>query len=49
MPKRTAPQKKVHCEMLEYDLRYIKNISLALDLLIIFYTIKTVLFRRGGR
>lgn len=34
---------------LEYDLYYIKNISIALDLLVIFYTVKTVLFRKGGR
>lgn len=34
---------------LEYDLYYIKNISLALDLLVIFHTVKTVLFGRGGR
>jgi sugar transferase (PEP-CTERM system associated) len=34
---------------LQYDLYYIKNQSLALDLLIIFETVKTVLFGRGGR
>lgn len=34
---------------LEYDLFYIKNNSLALDLLVIFYTVKTVLFGKGGR
>jgi len=34
---------------LEYDLYYIKNISLALDLLVVFHTIKTVLFGKGGR
>ncbi|WP_163337102.1 TIGR03013 family XrtA/PEP-CTERM system glycosyltransferase [Desulfopila sp. IMCC35008] len=34
---------------LEYDLYYIKNLSIALDLLIIFYTVKTVLFHKGGR
>lgn len=34
---------------LEYDLYYIKNISLALDMLVIFHTVKTVLFGRGGR
>jgi sugar transferase (PEP-CTERM system associated) len=32
---------------LEYDLYYIKHMSVALDLLIIFETIKTVLLRRG--
>ena len=36
-------------EKLRYDLYYINNLSLFLDLLIIFETIKIVLFRRGGR
>jgi sugar transferase (PEP-CTERM system associated) len=34
---------------LEYDLYYIKNMSLRMDLLIIFQTIKTVLFQKGAR
>ncbi|MCB2217359.1 TIGR03013 family XrtA/PEP-CTERM system glycosyltransferase [Desulfofustis glycolicus] len=34
---------------LEYDLYYMKHISLALDVLVIFKTIKTVLFAKGGR
>ena len=34
---------------LQYDLYYIKNQSLALDLVIVLETIKTVLFSRGGR
>lgn len=34
---------------LQYDLYYIKHISVALDLMIVFETIKTVLLRRGGR
>lgn len=34
---------------LEFDLYYMKNISLFLDLMIIFKTIKTVLFRKGSR
>ena len=34
-------------EKLQYDLFYIKNLSMALDLFIIFETIKTVLLRRG--
>jgi lipopolysaccharide/colanic/teichoic acid biosynthesis glycosyltransferase len=34
---------------LQYDLYYIKHISVALDLMIAFETIKTVLLRRGGR
>lgn len=36
-------------QKLEYDLYYIKNQSLALDLVIIFETVKTVLFGKGGR
>ncbi len=34
---------------LQYDLYYIKNQSLALDLVVVFETVKTVLFSRGGR
>jgi sugar transferase (PEP-CTERM system associated) len=34
-------------EKLQYDLFYIKNMSVALDLFIVFETIKTVLLRRG--
>ena len=36
-------------EKLQYDLFYIKHMSLALDLFIIVKTVKTVLMRRGGR
>ena len=36
-------------QKLQYDLYYIKNQSLTLDLVIIFETVKTVLFGRGGR
>ncbi len=36
-------------EKLQYDLFYIKNMSMLLDLLIVFSTAKTVLLRRGGR
>lgn len=36
-------------EKLQYDLYYIKNQSLALDAIIVFETVKTVLFGRGGR
>ncbi len=36
-------------EKLKYDLYYIKNLSLLYDLLIIFDTIKVVLFRKGAR
>jgi len=36
-------------EKLRYDLYYINNLSIFLDLLILFETIKIVLFRRGGR
>lgn len=36
-------------QKLQYDLYYIKNQSLTLDLVIILETIKTVLFGKGGR
>jgi sugar transferase (PEP-CTERM system associated) len=36
-------------QKLQYDLYYIKNQSLALDLVIMLETIKTVLFRKGSR
>jgi len=36
-------------EKLQYDLYYIKHISLALDLLIMFETIKTIVLRRGAQ
>jgi lipopolysaccharide/colanic/teichoic acid biosynthesis glycosyltransferase len=36
-------------EKLEYDLYYIKNISLSLDLLVILKSIKIVLLGRGAR
>ncbi len=36
-------------QKLQYDLYYIKNQSLALDLVIIFETVKIVLFGKGGR
>lgn len=36
-------------QKLQYDLYYIKNQSLALDLVIVFETIKIVIFGRGGR
>jgi exopolysaccharide biosynthesis polyprenyl glycosylphosphotransferase len=36
-------------EKLAYDLFYIKNISLGLDLLILFQTIKILLLKRGGQ
>jgi sugar transferase (PEP-CTERM system associated) len=36
-------------EKLQYDLFYIKNASLGLDLLIMFQTIKTVILRRGAQ
>ena len=34
---------------LEYDLYYMKNISIPLDILVVFRTIKTVLFAKGSR
>jgi sugar transferase (PEP-CTERM system associated) len=36
-------------EKLQYDLYYIKNLSLALDLVIVLETVKTVLLRRGAQ
>jgi lipopolysaccharide/colanic/teichoic acid biosynthesis glycosyltransferase len=36
-------------EKLKYDLYYIKNVSLGLDLLIMFQTIKIVLLGRGAQ
>ena len=36
-------------EKMQYDLYYIKNMSILFDLMIIFQTIKTVLLRRGAR
>lgn len=36
-------------EKLQYDLFYIKNMSLRLDLLILFHTVKIVLLGRGAR
>jgi lipopolysaccharide/colanic/teichoic acid biosynthesis glycosyltransferase len=36
-------------EKLQYDLYYIKNLSMALDLVIVLDTIKTVVLRRGAR
>jgi sugar transferase (PEP-CTERM system associated) len=38
-----------NAEKLAYDLFYIKNMSIGLDLLIVFKTIKTLLLGRGGR
>ena len=34
---------------LEYDLYYIKNMSVFIDILIVFRTVKTILFRKGAR
>jgi sugar transferase (PEP-CTERM system associated) len=34
---------------LEYDLYYLKNISLSLDLYVIFHTVKVMLLRRGAQ
>ena len=34
---------------LEYDLYYIKNLSIAIDLVTIFQTVKVVLLRKGSR
>jgi len=36
-------------QKLEYDLYYVKHLSLGLDLLIMFETVKTILLRRGAQ
>jgi lipopolysaccharide/colanic/teichoic acid biosynthesis glycosyltransferase len=36
-------------QKIQYDLYYVKHMSVALDLFIIFETIKTVLLRRGAQ
>jgi lipopolysaccharide/colanic/teichoic acid biosynthesis glycosyltransferase len=36
-------------EKLQYDLFYIKNLTVALDLFVIVMTVKTVLLRRGAK
>ena len=36
-------------EKLQYDLYYIKHLSIAFDCLIVIETVKTVLLRRGAR
>jgi lipopolysaccharide/colanic/teichoic acid biosynthesis glycosyltransferase len=36
-------------EKLQYDLYYIKNISLGLDLFIMFQTVKTIILARGAQ
>jgi sugar transferase (PEP-CTERM system associated) len=36
-------------EKLQYDLFYIKNLTIALDLFVIFLTVKTVILRRGAK
>jgi lipopolysaccharide/colanic/teichoic acid biosynthesis glycosyltransferase len=36
-------------EKLQYDLYYIKNISVGLDLVILFQTVKTVILGRGAQ
>jgi lipopolysaccharide/colanic/teichoic acid biosynthesis glycosyltransferase len=36
-------------QKLQYDLYYIKNLSLWLDVLILLETVKTVVRRRGAR
>jgi lipopolysaccharide/colanic/teichoic acid biosynthesis glycosyltransferase len=35
-------------QKLQYDLFYIKNLSIALDLLVLFSTLKTVIQRKGA-
>ncbi|HWS96819.1 MAG TPA: sugar transferase, partial [Candidatus Methylomirabilis sp.] len=38
-----------HKEKLAYDLFYIKNVSIGLDIYILFATLKILLLGRGGR
>ena len=46
---RYGASKEEALEKLKYDLYYIKNLSPLFDLLIIFETIKVVLFGKGAR
>ena len=41
--------KQINFSINQYDLFYIKNLSIALDLFIIVLTVKTVLLRRGAK
>ena len=36
-------------EKLQYDLYYIKHLTIALDLFILFQTVKTVILRQGAQ
>ena len=45
----TAPASKTPSKSLQYDLYYIKNMSLGLDIMIMFQTIKIVLLGRGAQ
>ena len=38
-----------HLEKLQYDLFYVKHVSILFDLFILFSTVKTVVLRRGGQ
>jgi lipopolysaccharide/colanic/teichoic acid biosynthesis glycosyltransferase len=42
-PEPDAPKK------LEYECYYMQNVSLGFDLLVIFKTVQTVLFKKGSR
>jgi lipopolysaccharide/colanic/teichoic acid biosynthesis glycosyltransferase len=44
-----GPKHRREWEELQYDLFYIKNASIGLDLLIMFQTIKTFLLGRGAQ
>lgn len=46
---RYGASKEDALEKLKYDLYYIKNLSILLDLIIVFETIKVVLFGKGAR
>ena len=45
----TATRLKTPIIKLEYDLYYIKNMSISLDAYIFFHTIKTMLLSRGAQ
>jgi len=45
----SGSSKKNALEKLKYDFYYIKNMSVVMDLMVIFRTVKTVLLARGSR
>ncbi len=45
----TAPRSSRRCKKLEYDLYYVKNHTLLLDLLILLDTVRVVMLGEGAR